>query len=201
MSFNGVLIEPCIDMFNKLLHNRPNAKKYNYAIDNEYTDSIFVGGGACGGLEKTISEKHVKQFFGENPGKKTVKCVPIKHVIDDSCLKYIDLFILDVEGGELTVLETLDFNIPIYVFLIELDGNNLEKDQQCRDILIKNGFSFNIRVNINEFWINTNYFRKDKLYNKNIQKLNFFNMWQFGNIPFLDMNHHNINQLRDALLL
>jgi len=198
--FNGVLIEPS-EQFQQLQINRPNAKCYNCAINYDSNNNIFVGEGACGGIEEIMTEEYKTKYIGNNPKRYEVKCSPIKNIIYNSGITYIDLLSIDVEGGELAVLETLDFNIPMYVIIIELDGNHLEKDQKCRDILIKNRFTFNIRVNINEFWINENYFRKEKLYNSNLEKINFSNMKNFGSIPYLDMNHHNINELRDSLLL
>jgi len=198
--FNGVLIEPS-HQFQQLLINRPNAKCYNYAINYDSSYSIFIGDGPCGGIEDEMAESYINKHIGDNPKRYLVKCSPIKDIIQHSGLTYIDLLSIDVEGGELAVLETLNFNIPMYVIIIELDGHNVKKDQKCRDILIKNGFTFNIRVNINEFWINENYFRRDKLYNKSVEKINFSNMRNFGSIPCLDMNHSNIHELRDSLLL
>jgi hypothetical protein len=174
---------------------------FNVAINYDSKDSLFIGNGACGGLESTMDEKHKARFHSNVTEGYYVKCRTLQSIIKESNLQYIDLLSIDVEGAELIVLETIDFSIPIYVIVIELDENNKTKDQKCRDILLKNGFTFNNRTNINEFWINENYFRKDKLFNRNVEKLNFSNMRQFGNIHHLDMNHSNINELRDALLI
>ena len=200
LGFKGVLIEPTTQ-YNTLVQNRPNCKCINVAINYDNKDTLFIGNGACGGLESTMDIKHRNRFHSNITSGYYVKCSPLSDIINDCNLKYIDLLSIDVEGAELIVLETIDFSIPIYVIVIELDKNNEEKDQQCRDVLLKNGFKFDNRTNINEFWINENYFRKDKLFDKNIEKLNFSNMRQFGNIQFLDMNHEYIHELRDALLI
>jgi FkbM family methyltransferase len=200
LMFKGVLIEPT-NQYEKLIINRPDAKCYNYAIYHSYDEKIFLGNGATGGLLETMNDNFKLTYHKNSNDKYLVKCMPMKDIINDSGLKYIDLLTIDVEGCELVVLETFDFSIPVYVIVIELDGGNQEKDQKCRDILLKNGFTFNIRVCINEFWINTNYFRRDKLFNKNETKLSFNNMHMFGNIPFLDMNNPKINELKESLLI
>lgn len=107
--------------------------------------------------------------------------------VNKSNIEYIDLITIDVEGGEEVVLKTLDFNIPIYVICIELDGHNPEKDERCRTILIENGFIFKKRFLINEFWINTNYFRKDLLYDPAIERKVFKNsIFEISDFPYLE---------------
>jgi FkbM family methyltransferase len=203
LKFNGVLIEPSKE-YNELLIYRPNNKCYNLAINYSSEESIFIGHtGACCGLADKMTDSFKSIHHKNHSAEKEyyVKCSPIRDIIQDSGLKYIDIFSIDVEGGEKAVLETFDFNIPVYIIIIELDGHNKEKDQDCREILLKHGFSFNIRVNINEFWVNKNYFRKDRLFNKNIEKITFDNMMDKANIPYLDMNHPNIPQLRESLYI
>ena len=75
----------------------------------------------------------------------------------------------------------MDWSIPVYIICIELDNQNIIKDNKCREILNNNNFKFFIRLNDNDFYINENYFRKNLLYNKNMihpilnNKLNFDN--------------------------
>jgi len=55
--------------------------------------------------------------------KVTVPCVPLQLLIDATGLWDIDLFRLDVEGGEKIVLETVDLRkTNIGVIMIEQDG-------------------------------------------------------------------------------
>ena len=68
-------------------------------------------------------------------------CIPLQSIIDWTGLNDIDLFSLDVEGAELAVLTTVNFNLTnIHVIVVELDGGNATKDQQVRDHLIDHGF-------------------------------------------------------------
>ena len=63
---------------------------------------------------------------------------------------------LDVEGHEYEVLKSWDFSIPIDIILIETLGVQPEKDELCREILIKNNYKFITKCQHNEiFAINT----------------------------------------------
>jgi FkbM family methyltransferase len=110
---------------------------FNVAINNDFSDSLFIGNGACGGLDSTMDIKHKIRFHSNNIDGYYVKCRPLSSIVKECNLQYIDLLSIDVEGAELIVLETIDFSVPIYVICIELDKNNEEKDQKCRDILLK----------------------------------------------------------------
>lgn len=199
LGFSGVLIEPT-DQYEKLVLNRPKCKNVNLAVNYSTEKSLFIGNGACGGLVEPMSENFKEKYHKDKDGY-YVDCAPFGEILYNSQVPYIDLLSIDVEGGEQAVLETMDWGIPVFVIVIEMDGHNPEKDQKCRDILLARGFTFDIRVNINEFWINKNYARKDKLFNRGQLKLNFSNMYQHGQFPFIDMGHAYIHELRDSLLL
>ncbi len=162
---------------------------------------MFVGTGLTAGLTNNLTEKHIKTHGLDTQNEYYVDCMPISEVVNKSNFSYIDLFIIDVEGSEKIVLDTFDFSIPIYIIIIELDGNNIEKNEECRNILIKNGFTFDIRIDINEYWINHNYFRKELLYDPNISKLNFDNFHLHGHYTHMHLNHYNLYQVKEALLL
>ena len=126
-----------------------------------------------------------KNLWHKNSSEYYVDGLPISDILNKSNIKYIDCISIDVEGGEEVVLKTMDFNIPIYVICIELDGHNIEKDERCRKILIEKGFTFKIRININEFWINENYYRKELLYDET-KKINFISsINEIGYFPYL----------------
>ena len=88
----------------------------------------------------------------------------IKHLVKIPRVNFLNI---DVEGSEKLVLDTMDWDIPVYIICIELDDHNSEKDEYCRKLLQSKGFSLKFRLCINEFWINDNYFRKDLLFEEN----------------------------------
>jgi len=56
-------------------------------------------------------------------------------------IQHVDFFSLDVEGAELAVLESMNFNaITVDVFVIELDGSDEVKDWKIRNLLRNLGY-------------------------------------------------------------
>lgn len=164
LDFSGLLIEPVPDEYEKLKKNRIKSACYNFAISNHRGVIEFIGTNAISGIPKLMPKTLINKKHGEK--KYNVNTCLISDLINKENLSYIDLMTIDVEGGELVVLESMNWSIPIYLICIELDGNNQKKDDECRKLLIKNGFSFSHRVFINEFWVNENYYRKPLLYKK-----------------------------------
>lgn len=68
--------------------------------------------------------------------------------------------IIDVEGGELELLKSIDFSFPIYCIIIEAHSKEQEKNAIFGKYLSDNGFSFHERQRGNEVWFNKNYFRR-----------------------------------------
>lgn len=74
-----------------------------------------------------------------------VPCVTISQVVEELKIKRVSLFILDVEGGELSVLKTIDFsNIHIDVLCIEVDEPRRPKHfrKNITNLLLSQGFLF-----------------------------------------------------------
>jgi FkbM family methyltransferase len=155
LNWKGVLIEPT-QQFNNLILNRPNCYNFNYAISEKEGEIDFLGHSAIGGILETMNEAHKKQWKLENNVSFKVKSIPLYKIINNLNIKKIDLFSIDVEGGELGILKTMNWNIPVYIVLIELDGHNKDKDSNCREILLNNGFIYNSRIGLDEVWINEN---------------------------------------------
>lgn len=175
LGFTGVLIEPQFNMFENLRKNRPKNILVNKAISNVNEEVEFLGNNPCGGIKKNMANKFINNWH-KNSKSYIVKTEKISNILEKNSIKYIDLFILDVEGGELDVVKTINFEeVEIYLFCIELDGHNCEKDNKCRNILKEKGFEFCEKFQINEFWINKNYSKIDRLYDSK-KKLKFSGM-------------------------
>ena len=194
-NFKGILIEPLKNFFNKLLKNRPGNLLFNYAIDYSKGQTNFVGNTFTAGLSNTMESEFRDFHHGKNPDY-LVDSVPIRDIIKKSNIKYIDFMSIDVEGGELVVLETMDWSIPVYIIIIELDDRNKEKDEKCRDLLKEKGFTFDRALGSNDIWINKNYFRADELYDDSIPK--FKNLEEAGKHIYLEK--HLINEVEKSLI-
>ena len=166
LGFMGVLIEPLSAAYKNLTHNRPKDISYNVAISSSKEPVSFVGTWATAGMTDVMADSF-KEGHHPNEDSYLVNSRPLGEVLKESSISYLDFFCLDVEGGELEVLKTMDWSIPVYIMCIELDGANEPKDEDCRKILRANGFIFEHRMCINEFWRNPSYDRKDLLYAPN----------------------------------
>lgn len=160
LNWTGVLIEPT-SQFDQLISNRPNCKNFNYAVSETEGLVEFIGNGPCGGIAKTLPELHrIGNGLGDE--KYLVKSMPISKILEDLNIEKVDLFTIDVEGGELEVLKTFDWNIPVYIVLIEQSKYVPEKDEMCREFLRSKGFELDTDLYINagceEIWVNKSFF-------------------------------------------
>lgn len=61
-------------------------------------------------------------------------------------IKFVDFFSLDVEGGELAVLRSIDWDFTKFnVVAVEADGGNKEKDSAVQDLMVLKGFCYHGR--------------------------------------------------------
>jgi FkbM family methyltransferase len=157
LNWSGVLIE-ANDQYNQLIQNRPNCHNFNYAVSEIEGDVEFLGNNALGGMVHTMSDSHITGWnLDVNSGKYLVKGKPISKILEPLNIKKVDLFSIDVEGGEFEVLNTFDWDIPVYIVLIELSKHDIKKDEKCRELLKSKGFEFDIKNEPNEIWINKKY--------------------------------------------
>lgn len=166
LHFKGLLIEPVKKQFDKLVKNRKKSICLNCAADNFEREVEIKGNEATAGIDMYMSESFKNVFHSStSSANEKITAYPLSKILNQNNITYVDFFSLDVEGGEEAVLRGIDFqSVQFYIICVELDGHNTEKDDRCREILLKNGFTFDFRVCINEFWINKAYNRIDKLY-------------------------------------
>lgn len=177
LNYTGVLIEPSSKFYNRLVKNRPMCKKFNCLVNDTNDICEFIGGTTgVGGDYKLLKkiEKNGRNWIDAWKLDKTdIEIVPTRKLADilhESGLTYIDFWSLDVEGGELEVLQTMDWNIPVYIICMEVStwGEYGQKRvEQCRNILREQGFENDgKKYGLDELWINTKYFRKNILFKK-----------------------------------
>ena len=86
-----------------------------------------------------LTDAHVAAF-PETP------CRALSHLLLLFGIRHVNLWILDVEGAESSVLAGFDFGaVRVDVVGIELDGTNSTKDDEARAILSRNGFALHRR--------------------------------------------------------
>lgn len=71
----------------------------------------------------------------------TILCLPVKTLFSELRLKHIDIWILDIEGAELSALEGVDWKeVSISAIVVECDGRDGEKDKQKVELLKKQDY-------------------------------------------------------------
>lgn len=186
--FSGVLIEPS-KHFEQLSYTRPGCLHINKAISDENKMVTFREHYAMSGILDKLPEGHKQNFQHGGVQTYDIEAVTLRSVLSDTKLEYVDFMSIDVEGGELEVLKSMNWDIPTYVICIELDGHNKQKDQSCREILLANGFTLHGRLTDNEFWANPNYFRKTELFDETkpyVDWSSFSHVGQIGNFVRLE---------------
>ena len=146
LKWSGILIEANPENAALLKRNRPKSLVIPKAVCNASEKFVeFAGSAAVGGILKEMPSSHIHRFI---PDKRTIKvpCEPIGQMIRDSGFRANDLFVLDVEGAELMVLRTMDWSIPVRVFVVEMGRG--DKDRQLVNLLHQQGYrnaTWNIR--------------------------------------------------------
>ena len=158
-NFKGILIEPQENFFKNIKNNRSivNNELYNCAVTNNESSTIsFIGNNAEGGITNNINTNLNKYNWTsyDVPNKK------MKDILNNSKFTYIDFMIIDVEGSELSLLQSIDFTFPIFCIIIEAHSTEQEKNKIFGELLKNSGFTFKERQRGNEIWLNHSYFRK-----------------------------------------
>jgi len=161
-NWTGILIEPNTFEYEKLKKNRPNCYLFNNLVSNlkEKVNFVYFENShmaAVSGVLNSLPNTHINKFF-ENKNYLTKELIPesLTNIIKSTTFKYIDLLSLDVEGHELEVLESYDFNIPIKVILIEMLPDNEFKNEKCRKILYDNKYKLDCVHGRDEIYILNN---------------------------------------------
>ena len=159
MNWEGIAIEPSKTQFEKLSKNR-NCKVLNAAISSTEKDVEFIevieGLTQMSGIDddnysaKLIIENNKKNKFNKNKMKTST--------FEKSILtKEIDYLSIDIEGAELDVLKSINFQEYI-IKVISVENNNPEKIN-FNSFLKENNFSFFDRVGQDEIFYNNNFFK------------------------------------------
>jgi len=172
--FNGVLVEPMVREYRKLPINRPKCFNFNLCLSNENGKKEFLEMGMRSSIKDTEFNVSTLQYLKSGRRAKSTKIVTQKAstLFDSLNLNYLDIWILDVEGHELQALQGYNFkDHPVYLIIVEVQRRRqFPKEYEKIETLLKSkGFSLKHHPDIteDEFWVNENYFRKDKLYKKN----------------------------------
>lgn len=157
LSWTGFLIEPFPSMFKQLKLNRPKSTNLNFAIsEKEGFVEMYANHekNAVNSIVKNTSNSFFKKHhYGTKSKIIKVKSLPLHKLINKNNCPKIDLFSIDVEGSELELLRTFDWNIKVKVFLIEFNEYTKDQHEEIRNLLREKGYKFSEKFSINEIWV------------------------------------------------
>jgi FkbM family methyltransferase len=150
LGWKGACIEPQPDIFAQLQKNR-KCDAYNAAVSNQAGDNMeFVkvnGSGIANmlsGLPAYLGKSRTKQIEKiEKEG--TIEYIKIKTMTFDDVMKnypgitHIDFLSLDVEGGEMHILKSIDFEK--YHFALMTIENNERDDNTLTEFMREKGYN------------------------------------------------------------
>lgn len=165
LSWRAVHVEASPEMFSRLVRNRPRALNVHAALCSEARTLHLAFRGpeqpdAVGGIWELMTPTFRSTFWADlTPAKiaalPTVACMPLAPLLMLFGISHIDLWVLDVEGGELEVLQSVDFAaLVVDVLVVETDGTDNIKDGAVSELLAERGFANLGRVHQNTWFVN-----------------------------------------------
>eukprot|EP00041_Stephanoeca_diplocostata_P040452 m.1639518 g.1639518 ORF g.1639518 m.1639518 type:complete len:432 (-) comp36280_c0_seq1:43-1338(-) len=153
MGWHGILIEAARPSFELLRKNRGHDRNalFNLAVCENPDIITFTGADAGAGVLEHMSK------FGYEGNKEHVKsqvrCERMGKILHSANVTSIDMWSLDVEGFELYVLRSMDWEIPVHVINIERNP----RDRDIETLLISKGFRYSREQRGNRIWVNDKY--------------------------------------------
>jgi len=146
-----------IDLFNFL---RPNDLNLQVAVSDKEGEISFFYQKKFSQLNTTDKEIAKENFQG-NYQEKKVKCQTIQNILDQSKYKNrkIDFLNIDVEGAEMKVLNTLNFEIydPSLICVEILGYREMQSEQKEKEIKNNEIYKFLVNQGYKKVWSGLSY--------------------------------------------
>lgn len=157
--WRGLLIEARPSACDKLREHR-KSEVINTCISSETGRSIFLDYGYLAGICKFMSAKEHEYIEQYNSNDKEVKAFwiatePLSEVLGARKITHVNLLGIDVEGAELAVLKTIDFD-SIFIDVIMAESNTIEAASALDQFLAREGFIHKKTLGADRVYINKN---------------------------------------------
>ena len=162
LKWHGINIEASPPVYRQLVENRPDTTNINAALSNFSGESEFIHvihpilGEMFGNGSLVLDGKHKKELDeqGCTYEKYQVNVITYMQLIERYNVSKIDLFVLDVEGNELNVIESMKgCKILPEVFCVE--HGNLDKEEVRRKVEDL-GYKYHSESFVNSFFVRLN---------------------------------------------
>ena len=123
--------------------NRANTISAKAVCAKGETNALFTGGArhTSGGLVDHLKLRAQEAYKNREPYE--VPCAPFGSMLLDAGFgpdTPVDFASIDVEGAEHLIMETMDFSIPVRVWIVELDDGDPENEKRVRAALQTHGY-------------------------------------------------------------
>lgn len=150
-NWTAIHVEADPENYNNLKNNRPLAINAHCALCSEPQLLHYSSEGVIPvrGFIEFMSPSFIKKWHKNYYNNRTkledlpaVQCVTARSLHRELHINHIDIWILDVEGAEESVLKGTDFqNVRINAVAMECDEHDTSKNARKTDILEANGFT------------------------------------------------------------
>jgi FkbM family methyltransferase len=170
LQWKGVLIEAVPNNYVSLKKNRPDQITVHAAMCSEVKEVHMIDRTTgVGGILEFMGAGKVRDYHPElasklaNPSTKqqaldslaVVQCLPLAPLLAGVHMRHINLFVLDVEGGELEVLKSINFEtVRFDVIAIETDDKSQSAQYEQITALLQNaGYNLYAKVGVNTWYV------------------------------------------------
>tara|TARA_B100000579_G_scaffold429541_1_gene441456 strand:+ start:153 stop:1049 length:897 start_codon:yes stop_codon:yes gene_type:complete len=160
-NWKGIAIEPSKIQFEKLKKNR-KCQLINKAISSEVKKVEFIevveGLTQMSGINNSFYKNNSNIISNDNNSKTRATNILTSTFVEIAPKNNkIDYMSIDIEGGEMDLLNSIDFeNYKIKVISVE---NNIPKEQNFQNFFEKKNFIYFDRIGQDEIFYNSNFFK------------------------------------------
>jgi FkbM family methyltransferase len=148
-NWTGINVEPISSVYDRLKTNRPNNININCAVTNTDGISEFIYNTGytemLSGLKSELDFRHINRIndeikqMGGTSESITVETRRVESICDQYNINQINYLSIDVEGGEMKVLESINYN-KVFIDVIGFENNYKDIESEPINFLINKGY-------------------------------------------------------------
>eukprot|EP00607_Mallomonas_marina_P009841 CAMPEP_0182420980 /NCGR_PEP_ID=MMETSP1167-20130531/6123_1 /TAXON_ID=2988 /ORGANISM="Mallomonas Sp, Strain CCMP3275" /LENGTH=237 /DNA_ID=CAMNT_0024597617 /DNA_START=419 /DNA_END=1128 /DNA_ORIENTATION=+ len=131
-----LLVEANPGYASQLAKDSPDSFAFGAAICASEQSVHYITGSTTGGIIEFMSEHFIRDWhkgllhkdkseWSLLPAVSVIQCLPLSDILAEAQVKHVNLFVLDVEGAELSILRTIRFEVVrIDVLVVEVEAKN-----------------------------------------------------------------------------